>query len=126
MSTVLIVDDDKQVRFLLKTILEGEGYSVEEAETGIEALKLYDSELHGTVILDIIMPEMEGVETLRRLRERNPSVQVIAVSGGGRLEGEQYLKMMRGFGLEYTFTKPIDPEELLEAVRNLSNRDTRG
>jgi DNA-binding response OmpR family regulator len=121
--TVLIVDDDSQVRFLLKTILEDAGYEVDEAETGIEALKRYDPDRHDIVILDIIMPDMEGVETLRRLRTRDPSVRVIAVSGGGRLEGEHYLKMMRGFGLQYTFPKPVDPDKLLEAVRDLSGEN---
>lgn len=123
MSTVLIVDDDDQVRFLMKTVLEDAGYTTEEAETGREAIKRYDPERHDVVILDIIMPDMEGVETLRRLRTRNSSVPVIAVSGGGKVEGEYYLKMMRGFGLEHTFSKPIDPDQLLEAVRDLSEEN---
>lgn len=119
MSTVLIVDDDDQVRFLMKTILEDAGYAVEEAETGKEAITRYDPGRHDMVILDIIMPDMEGVETLRHLRTRNSSVSVIAVSGGGKLEGEYYLKMMRGFGLDYTFAKPVDPDKLLAAVREI-------
>ncbi len=117
MSTVLVVDDDNQVRFLMKTILEDAGYTVEEAETGKEAITRYDPERHDMVILDIIMPDMEGVETLRHLRTRNSSVSVIAVSGGGKLEGEYYLKMMRGFGLDYTFAEPVDPDKTLAAVR---------
>mgnify|MGYP006299521637 CR=1 FL=1 len=119
MSTVLIVDDDRQVRFLLKTVLEDAGYTVEEADTGTEAVKKYAPGRHDIVILDIIMPDMEGVETLRRLREMDPSVRVIAVSGGGKLEGSHYLRMMRGFGLEHTFAKPIDPDEFLAAVRDV-------
>lgn len=119
MSKILLVDDDTQVRKMLKITLEREGYEVAEAADGNEAVRVYDPETTDLVITDIVMPEKEGIETIMELKAVNPGVKVIAISGGGRISPEDYLKWARRFGVANTFTKPVDREELLTSVAEL-------
>ena len=119
MSTILIVDDDEQVRVMLKLTLEREGYAVDEAQDGVEALRKYDPAHHDLIITDIVMPEKEGIETIMELQGRNRWIKIIAISGGGRINPEDYLKWARRFGVEHTFTKPVDRSQLLAAVSEL-------
>jgi DNA-binding NtrC family response regulator len=121
MSRILLVDDDAQVRKMLKITLERAGYEVVEAEDGVEAVNLYDAETIGLVITDIVMPEKEGIETIMDLKTLNPGVRIIAISGGGRINPEDYLKWAQRFGVANTFTKPVDREELLSSVNDLLN-----
>jgi len=119
MSKILLVDDDSQVRTMLKRTLEREGYEVLEAADGNEAIQVYDPETVGLVITDIVMPEKEGIETIMELKTINPKVKVVAISGGGRISPEDYLKWARRFGVANTFTKPVNREELMATVSEL-------
>jgi len=124
MPRILVVDDDAQVRTMLKLTLEREGYEIIEAGDGTEAVAAYDSEQVDLVITDIVMPEKEGIETIMELRSTNPAVRIIAISGGGRINPDDYLKWARRFGVEHTFTKPVDRERLLAAVSELLTTET--
>lgn len=119
MNRILIVDDDEQVRAMLKLTLEREGYQVTEARDGDEAIKVYDSQAYDLVITDIVMPEKEGIETIMELKNSNPDVQIIAISGGGRINPQDYLNWASRLGVNHTFTKPVDRQELLAAVAEL-------
>lgn len=119
MSRILLADDDAQVRQMLKITLEREGFEVVEAADGCEAVDVYDSETIDLVITDIVMPEKEGIETIMELKTINPGVKIIAISGGGRINPEDYLKWAQRFGVANTFTKPVDREELLATVTQL-------
>jgi DNA-binding NtrC family response regulator len=119
MSRILLVDDDNQVRKMLRITLEREGYEVQEASDGCEAVRVYDPEAVDLVITDIVMPEKEGIETIMELKAIHPGVKIIAISGGGRISPEDYLKWARRFGVANTFTKPVDREELLANVAQL-------
>ncbi|MGH7181068.1 MAG: response regulator, partial [Nitrospiraceae bacterium] len=81
MSNVLLVEDDKLVRTLLQTTLEGEGYEVAVAINGREALALYEQKPADVVITDIAMPEMSGFDLIVELTRRRADVKVIAISG---------------------------------------------
>ncbi|MFH1844593.1 MAG: response regulator [bacterium] len=120
MARILIVDDDEQVRTMLRITLQREGYEVSEAANGSEATRLYRAQPGGVVITDIIMPEKEGIGTILELRKDFPDVQIIAISGGGKNDPEDYLKVARTLGAKYTFVKPVDRTELLAAVKNLA------
>ena len=65
------------------------------------------------------MPDMEGIETIRKLKGLDPQVQVIALSGGGKFSGEYYLQMIKSFAPRYSFTKPVEPETLIKAVKDI-------
>lgn len=124
MHRVLIIDDDDYVQNMLKQTLERAGYEVAAAANGAEGLKLYESNQQvsapfDVVITDLIMPEMEGIETITLLRKRNPDVKVIAISGGGRNRPEDYLFLAEKLGADRTFSKPVDRKAMLDAVAEL-------
>ena len=118
-KTILVIDDDDQVRTLLVKMLEFEGYAVLEAPDGKVGYKLYLENNPDLVITDLIMPEREGIETIRELRKDNPEIKIIAISGGGSVEPEQYLSMAKRLGVKRTFSKPFKREEILGAVKEL-------
>jgi CheY-like chemotaxis protein len=120
MARILIIDDDSQILDMLRQTLERDGHEVVDASDGKEGLILYRKNPTDLIITDLIMPEKEGIATIMELRQDFPDVKIIAISGGGRLEPGQYLSMAKSFGVQYTFAKPVEREDLLEAVRELS------
>lgn len=119
MNKILVVDDDQQIRNMLRATLERENYEVVEAGDGIEAMAAYKSESIDLVITDIVMPDKEGIELIMELKGTNPEVKIIAISGGGRINPEDYLKWARRFGVDRTFSKPVDRQKLLEAMASI-------
>ena len=92
MALILIIDDDDQIRRVLRKTLERDGYDVADAPNGKEGIRLYRENPADLVITDIIMPEKEGIETIRELRRDFPEVKIIAISGGGRIGPDSYFK----------------------------------
>jgi DNA-binding response OmpR family regulator len=84
MKTILIVDDDSSVRRMLELTFRSAGFATHVAANGAEALRTLDETPCDLVILDMVMPEKEGIETLIQLKERNPCPSIIAISGGAR------------------------------------------
>ena len=119
MATILLVDDDNQVRDMLKKIFVMEGYEVVEAADGLQATELYDPEVIDLVVTDIVMPEKEGLQTIREIKQVNPEARIIAISGGGRIKPEDYLDWANRIGVDQTFTKPIRRTEILAAISEL-------
>jgi CheY-like chemotaxis protein len=121
---ILVIDDDENIRLLLRAILEREGYQVLEASDGDKGLKEYKKNPTDLVITDLIMPGKEGIETIRDLRREFPGIKIIAVSGGGRIGPESYLKMAKGVGALRTLSKPLDRLGLLQAVEEVMEMET--
>ena len=121
MVRILIIDDDPQILDMLGQILEREGYDIVKASNGKEGIKLYRENPVDLIITDIIMPEKEGIETIFELRKDFPDLKIIAISGGGRIDPEEYLFVAQKLGVQRTFAKPIARAELLKAVRELLN-----
>jgi len=119
MARILIIEDDAQISVMLRRTLARNGYEVVEASDGNEGLKCYRENPADLVITDIIMPKKEGIETIMELRRDFPRVPIIAISGGGQFGLRKYLNAAKDFGADYTFTKPVDRKELLNAVREL-------
>ncbi len=117
MARILIIDDDIQIREMLSQMLEKEGFEVAYAENGIKAERIYRKTSVDLVITDIIMPDKEGLETIVELRRDFPHIKIIAISGGGRIGPEPYLKIAKSMGAMFTFVKPIDRKELVDAIR---------
>ena len=113
MARILVVDDDESIRFLLRAVLEFQGYDVIEAENGYEGLLRYQVEPADLVITDMQMPVMDGLELLMELQRTFPRVKVIAISGGRRT-----LEVARTF-TPHTFEKPFSLEEVLDTVHEL-------
>lgn len=117
MQRVLIIDDDEQFRALLYEILDRAGFEVVEAGNGVDGLKLYRQQPADLVITDLIMPEKEGVETIMELRDEFPEARIIAISGGERIGGRDYLPIAARLGARRTLAKPFSRQEILTAVR---------
>ncbi len=119
MAKILIVDDDPDVCFVLKKLLERKGHEAVTSLNGLEALKCLERSPFDVVITDLIMPEMDGIELIMKMRVGYPSQKVIAISGGGRIDAGAYLKMAKLMKVTHAFQKPIKADELLIAIEDL-------
>ena len=119
MARILVVDDDEQVRILLDLALSRDSHEVVTAENGVAASTLQRERPADVVIMDIIMPEQEGFETIIEFRRDYPETKIIAISGGGRLGPDQYLKLAKTMGAHFIFEKPLPLAQLLEAIHSL-------
>jgi CheY-like chemotaxis protein len=109
-KSILVVDDHEDVRVLLRDILEERGYHVFEAADGNEALAWCASVNFDLLIMDLVMPGREGIETIRELRKQKPRLKILAISG--TVEG-CYLRLARLLGADDTLSKPFDAESML-------------
>lgn len=127
MPSVLVVDDDQFVRDLIDNVLTQDGFEVKLAEDGQDALNaltafyLLKTELPDVIVVDIIMPKKTGLDVIKEVKERYPSIKIIAISGGGRLTPEHYLENANVAGAHYSFSKPLDNDVLLQAVHSLTS-----
>jgi DNA-binding NtrC family response regulator len=118
---ILVIDDDDYVRDLYREALEDQEYEVETAENGNRGMEKYRNFNPNAVILDVLMPDKEGVETIRELKTIDSHACVIAISGGGKINAKNYLQMMKQFGASETFEKPVSMERLVRAIEDQSN-----
>ena len=88
-----------------------------KASNGNEGLQLYRANPTDLVIMDVLMPEKDGFETIVELRRKYPNVKIVALSGGSRIKGNSYLLIASKLGAQQTLPKPFNPEELLSTVR---------
>lgn len=119
MNHILIVDDEPLVRSTLSMFLRGSGFDVSEACDGNEALKLIERRPADLIILDLIMPGKEGLETLMALRKDGVKSKVIAVSGGAKSVNTDFLPLAEKLGADKTMKKPFRNEDLLRAIQSL-------
>jgi two-component system, NtrC family, nitrogen regulation response regulator NtrX len=114
-ASVLIVDDESAIRDSLRMILEYEGYRVEEAGGGAQALARIADRLPDAVLLDVKMPEMDGIEVLRAMRERGYDVPVLVVSGHADVATAVEATRLGAFDF---FEKPLQRDRVLVSLRN--------
>ncbi len=119
MARVLVIDDEEQVRTLIREVLEGAGHEVMEAGNGREAMKLYEANPTNVVITDLVMPEQDGLEIIRELRRRFPAVKIIAVSGAQQKLNLDLLYVAEKLGALRTLEKPFDIRKLVALVEEL-------
>ena len=119
MARILIVDDETDLRGMFKMLFESNGYEVIEASNGNEAIELYRSSPVDLIIMDVFMPEKEGIETILELTSEFPDVNVIAISGGGKVGTRDCLDSALEFGAKRVFTKPVTADRLLRAVEQI-------
>lgn len=119
MFNILVVDDDKNTRFLLKTILEAEHFSVYTAVNGEDAIEVLDHEHIDLVVLDIMMPKMDGFEFTKSLRDTQNNMPILMVSAK-QLPKDKHKAFL--LGTDDYITKPIDNEELVLRIRALLRR----
>ncbi len=116
---ILLIEDEDQLRHGLRRLLEAAGYEVVEARNGREGVNQYRTTSIDLIITNILMPEQEGLETIRQLRQNNPAVKIIAISGGVAPGGMDILDMARRFGAQRTLAKPFSRDELMTTVQEV-------
>jgi CheY-like chemotaxis protein len=114
--TVLIVDDDTNIRQLLRSSLEDSGYSVIEAANGREAISKVTRQEIKLVITDLVMPDRDGIETIKALRKNRPDLKILAISGA--FDGG-FLSVASKVGADAVIQKPFKQAEVLEAAGQL-------
>lgn len=117
---ILVVDDDKDYRILVRQQVEAAGYQVIESADGNSACTILGEQCVRLVILDIVMPDIEGLEIIRRLRRQGCRSKILAVSGVGK--ADVYLKLAVRLGADAGFEKSQPVSDLLVAVQELIGR----
>lgn len=114
-AKILVVDDLLFTRKMLKDLLESEGYAyVLEAEDGDTAVEAYRASLPDVVLMDVVMPRVDGIDALKQIKEINPDAKVIMISAVGQ---ESVIKEAMQLGARSYLTKPIREEAVLKAVK---------
>ena len=113
---ILVAEDDALMRQMLRATLEQAGYVVEVAVNGREAVAHQQRAAFHILLTDLVMPEQEGLETIMEFRRNHPAVKIIAMSGGGRGNAEDYLSVAAKLGARQVLAKPFSTEVLLRAI----------
>jgi DNA-binding NtrC family response regulator len=115
MALILVVDDDEGIRRVVEVMLKNAGHDPVLAVNGNDALRQFRQQHFDLVICDVFMPDKEGIETLRELRQLDPAVPVIMMSGGAA--HKDYLAVAEHFGATRTIAKPFRYSQLTRLVR---------
>ncbi len=118
MAKILVVDDDPHIREVVTFALENAGYETEVAANGAEALDVFESYAPDVVVLDVMMPELDGIEVCRRLRAEHATPIFFLSSRGEELDRVLGLEM----GADDYITKPFSPRELVARVKSMLRR----
>ncbi len=117
MARILVVDDDTMVRVTIRASLLRAGHEVLEAGDGHEAMGVLEKSEVDLVVSDIIMPEVDGIGLLLKLRKQYPGLPVMVISGGGRAQNVDFLRMAQTLGATQVLAKPFSPDQLQKAVQ---------
>jgi CheY-like chemotaxis protein len=118
--SILVVDDESELREIICQVLTTAGHRVTEAANGAEAITAFGAMDFDLVVTDVIMPEKDGMQVISELRKKKPGVRIVAMSGGGHVSREQYLKLARALGAHSVLEKPFNNQALLSAVEAAS------
>jgi len=116
---VLIIDDDPQIRELWRDVLQEEGLRVLDAPSGVDGVQVAKDHAVDLVVTDILMPDKDGIETLREIKAEQPALKVVVVSGGGVTMQPTFLNVAKKFGADATLQKPVDIGEFCSVVKQL-------
>ena len=119
MARILVIDDDPDIRGLLETALTLAGHEVISAADGVQGLSGNRATPADLVIVDIFMPEKEGIETIMELHQEWPSLPIIAMSGGGASGNRNFLSQALQLGATRAVQKPFDYTDILAMVTEL-------
>ena len=119
MARILLVEDDTCLGMVLVDLLQSAHHEVCHADNAVAGLNAFREQPADLVITDMLTPEMDGVETIRRLRQYDPKLRIIATSDDGRAFARLYLCIAKQLGVNRTLAKPFTGEEFLNAVREV-------
>lgn len=124
-GSILIIDDDAAVSRTLSLILTRAGYKVSTVTSARKGLEMLTAGSFDLVLTDIIMPELDGIEAIRRIRADHPELRIIAMSGGGQIDKADFLHMAEVLGADRVLEKPVRSERLLELVKDVMGKPAR-
>jgi two-component system, chemotaxis family, chemotaxis protein CheY len=116
MKKILVIEDNLIVRNTVMRILQNAGYTVVTANDGLQGFEMFRKEQPDLVISDIIMPQQEGIGTIRQILAERPGTKIIAISGGGRIGNTDFLQIAKKMGAADALQKPFDPDDLLGRI----------
>jgi DNA-binding NarL/FixJ family response regulator len=117
---VLVIDDQPQVRGPIRIRLQSLGHEVMEAADGVQGLECYRTARPDVVLMDIYMPEKDGIETLRDLLALDPGATILAMSGGGSYSNVRILEAASQMGAKGILTKPFAFAEMMQAIARVT------
>jgi len=120
-TRILVIEDDELVRNYICDCLELADMDCLSAANGRDGLAILQTERVDIVVTDILMPEMEGMETIRELRKQRPQIAIVVISGGAQ-QGLDVLGMATRLGADRSLAKPFKREELIATIRELTAR----
>ncbi|MGD9238084.1 MAG: response regulator, partial [Desulfobacterales bacterium] len=118
-NKILLVDDEKDIREILSLALVDMGYTVMEAENGVEALRIFKETQPALVLTDIKMPGMDGIELLQKIKRENPEVEVVMITGHGDMD--LAIKSLKFEATDF-ITKPINVDALEIALQRAQDK----
>lgn len=118
-ATILVIDDDDAMRRMIARVLAQAGHRVLAVGNGREGLEAFRAHSPDLVITDIVMPEKEGIETMRELRRDSPATPVLVISGAHPTQGGLYLRMALTLGATAVLAKPFRADQLAATVRDV-------
>ncbi len=117
---ILVVDDDQATLKFIREILKHDGFNVFTATNGRKAFEWLSQHPDvAVVITDIILPEQDGIEIIRKIKSEHPHIKIVAISGGGKMSSESYLQLAYAVGVDAALKKPFGYRELLNTLRYL-------
>ena len=116
MSSILVADDDPFILEFIETILSSAGYSVMTASGGKDVLERLKEQHHDLVLLDVVMPDQGGIETIIDLRRNHPDLRVIIMSGVVPTASATLRELTRKLGVKTVLAKPFTKEDLLQMI----------
>jgi len=116
-ARILLVDDEPAILEILRQVLVAEGFEVEVASNGTQALQRAKQKVFDLVLTDLIMPEMDGIQTMLELRAMHPGIRIIAMSGGIITGGGDFLPLAQQLGAKSVLQKPFEYRVFMESVR---------
>ena len=121
-TSILVIEDSKALRLIVEHSLSQAGYTVMSAEDGSEGVRLWQETQPELVITDIMMPERDGIETIREIRRQKPHAKILAMTGFYHSGSIDFPDMLRRLGADDVLTKPFLPKALLAKVEAMLKR----
>jgi len=118
---ILVIEDDPFMRETLQDVVEDKGYYITTVANGKRGISLHEKEHYDLIITDVLMPDIDGLEVIMKIRQNFPQTKLLAVSGGGHISSKEYLMMARELGSNGVVQKPFNNDELVEKIASLLN-----
>ncbi len=125
MARILLIDDNEMAREAFQYVLAEQGHEVILAEDGEKGLELFKDQQMDLIITDVIMPKLDGIAVILEILKVQPGLPIIAISGGMKISGAEYLEDAKLFGAVITLEKPIENNVLIRAVEQCFAGDAR-